>query len=229
MCVMDVRHNPLIGVISQGLRRLNARHPWSHNDHFHPWLLRRLPASRRLAVDVGCGQGLLVSRLAGEVDQVVGTDPDPRMRELAASQNRGQAGVTITELPLPAVIAEHGHADVVTMVAVLHHLEAETALRQVRDALAPGGRFLAVGLAPPVSLRDTFWDLASAVSSPVIGFVKHPRPAHDRSPTDPFPVTDPSQSFDEIRTVLDAVMPGARLRHRLGFRHTIEWTRPAGS
>ena len=45
------------------LHRVNARHPWSHNEHFHGWILRDLPERRQLAVDVGCGTGLLAGKL----------------------------------------------------------------------------------------------------------------------------------------------------------------------
>ena len=44
----------------------------------------------------------------------------------------------------------------------------------VRHLLAPGGRFLSVGLARPASLIDHAWDLASMVTNPAIGYVKHP-------------------------------------------------------
>ncbi|WP_232548853.1 class I SAM-dependent methyltransferase [Propioniciclava soli] len=226
---MDVRggqHLPVVRTALAGLARLNARHPWSHNDHFHPWLLRRLPEPCRLAVDVGCGQGLLVARLAARAERVVGIDVDPHMREEASLRSRDLTNVTITDACLPNVAAEHGAVDAVTMVAVLHHLEAAEALTQVREALAPGGRFLAVGLAPPVTARDAVWELASAVTNPLIGMVKHPRPSRAAPAPDAFPVADPTRSFGEIRTPLDAVMPGARLQHRLGFRHTIAWTKP---
>lgn len=113
------------------------------------------------------------------------------------------------------------------MVAVLHHLDARAALRHVRDVLAPGGRFLAVGLAPPASLTDHAWDAASIVTNPLIGLVKHPRVDRSGVRPPPYPVQDPTTTYAELRALVDDVMPGARMRHRLGFRHTIAWTRPA--
>jgi SAM-dependent methyltransferase len=79
--------------------------------------------------------------------------------------------VTIRDRDLPQIARAF---DLVTMVAVLHHLPVERALREVRRLRTPGGRFLAVGLAPPRSTRDHLWDLASIVTNPVIGYVKHP-------------------------------------------------------
>ncbi|MBP8921565.1 MAG: class I SAM-dependent methyltransferase, partial [Micropruina sp.] len=91
----------------------------------------------------------------------------------------------------------------------------------------PGGRFLAVGLARPSSAADHLWDLWSAVTNPVIGFVHHPWPSPDGHPPAPFPVQDPALSHDEIRRLLAETMPGAAMRRRIGFRHTIGWTKPA--
>ena len=36
---MDIRDFRIVG--QQALAKDNARHPWSHSDHFHAWILRR--------------------------------------------------------------------------------------------------------------------------------------------------------------------------------------------
>ena len=112
------------------------------------------------------------------------------------------------------------------MVAVLHHLDVEDALRAVRGLLAPGGRFLAVGLAMPRSFRDHVWDVASVVTNPMIGFVKQPWPSRLGPQNPPVPVRDPTMTFNQLREALAIVMPEATIRHHLGFRHTIAWTKP---
>lgn len=207
------------------LARLNARHPWNHNEHFHSWVLANLPDPCRSALDVGCGRGELAAALAPHVARVVGNDVDVAMREQAA---RRCAGLPEVEITGDDWTAGDETFDLVTMVAVLHHLDLVPALRAVRRRLAPGGRFLAVGLAPPVSPRDHAWELASVVTNPLIGWVKHPWPSRaDGVTVAPVPVHDPTLPFDELARVLRTVMPGAVLRHRLGFRHTVTWTRPA--
>jgi hypothetical protein len=54
---IDVRasSNPVLVSARRWLARVNARRPWSHNEHFHGWILRNLSARRRAVVDVGCG------------------------------------------------------------------------------------------------------------------------------------------------------------------------------
>ena len=222
---VDVRgsRHPVILGAAAALTRFNGRHPWSHNDHFHPWILRNLPERRRLAIDIGCGQGALVTRLAPHFDRVHGTDLDAGMRTQASARCVGLTNVTIDDAQLADL---DGPVDLVTMVAVLHHLDASHALTQIARLLAPGGRFLAVGLAPPVTLRDTAWDLLSAVTNPVIGLIRHPHPLREGVGPAPFPVAEPRLSFDGLHDLVRAVMPGATMRHRLAFRHTIRWTRP---
>lgn len=211
------------GALSTGMARLNARHPWSHNDHFHGWILRNLPHRRRTALDVGCGEGALVAALAPSFGSVVGVDADPGMRAAARERCADLSNVSVPDEEWTDLA---GPFDLVTMVAVLHHLDEPSALAHVASVLAPGGRFLAVGLAPPRSARDHAWDAASILTNPVIGFAKHPRV--DRSGPRPpaYPVTDPTLPFDDLRAAVERAMPGARLRHRLGFRHTVAWAKP---
>ncbi len=119
-----------------------------------------------------------------------------------------------------------GRYDLVVMVAVLHHLDLEPALRQVVELLDDGGRVLVVGLARPATPLDQVWDLASAVLNPIMGLAKHPHVARDRDAAPPFPVADPALSFDEIRAEAQRMLPGACMRRRLFFRYSLEWTKP---
>ena len=211
------------GALARGMRDLNARHPWSHNDHFHPWVAANLPERRGSALDVGCGRGELLAALSPYFGEVRGIDVDEEMRAAAARRCAGLPNVSVTSDDLTDL---GGGFDLVTMVAVLHHLDAPGAIYHVRRLLGRGGRFLAVGLARPRSARDHVWDVASIVTNPVIGFVKHPWPSRIGPQPRPFPVQEPTLSYDEVRDVVQTVMPGAVIRHQLGFRHTISWTKP---
>src|SRR5262245_27009546 len=85
---MDVRDsaNPVVVNAAQWLARVNARHPWNHNEHFHGWILRNLPAGRRAAVDVGCGTGVLAGKLAPHFACVTGIDADEGMAAAASAR-----------------------------------------------------------------------------------------------------------------------------------------------
>ncbi|WP_051432571.1 class I SAM-dependent methyltransferase [Promicromonospora kroppenstedtii] len=230
---MDLRTvpNPLVRAGGRALRRINDRHPWSHNDHFHGWILRRLPARRRRALDVGCGKGLLLSRLRGRFDEVLGVDADAAMAAVAAGRFSGASSVAVRHARFEEV---DGEFDTITMVAVLHHLPLEPALRHAAGLLAPGGRLLVVGLARADTLADLAWDLPSSLLNPLVGLIKHPQPVRapvddsgSRASSEPvMPVRDPAETFTEISRVAREVLPGARPRRRLFFRYTLAWTRP---
>ena len=224
---MDIRTvpNPLVRAGGRWLHRVNQRHPWSHNDHFHGWILRRLPARRRRALDVGCGAGTLLGRLRGTFDEVLGVDADATMAAVATERFAGDPAVTVRRARFEEV---DDTFDTITMIAVLHHLPLEPALRHASELLEPGGRLLVVGLARAHSLADLAWDIPSSLLNPLVGMVKHPQPVtapvDDGGPA--MPVRDPAETFAEVSRIARDVLPGARLRRRLFFRYTLEWTRP---
>lgn len=226
---MDIRslaNGGLARRLVTGMRDLNARHPWNHNDYFHAWILTELPESRHNALDIGCGRGELLAALAERFAHVHGTDTDEAMRQAASARCAGLPNVMV-DAAHPEDVVEH--VDLVTMVAVLHNLDVETVLEDVSQMLSPGGRFLCVGLARPASAHDQLRDIASMVTNPLIGYVRHPWVAHDSPVAPPVPVKDPQLSLDELRGIIARTMPAARIRRRLGFRHTIEWTKPKDS
>jgi Methyltransferase domain len=86
---VDVRDsgNLVLASARRWLAGVNARYPWNHNEHFHRWILRSLPAGRRAdyAVDVGCGTGVLAGRPAPHFARVIGIDSDEGMAAAASA------------------------------------------------------------------------------------------------------------------------------------------------
>jgi len=231
---MDVRDsaNPVVLSAGRWLAGVNTRHPWNHNEHFHGWILRNLPARRQAAVDVGCGTGVLAGKLAPHFAHVTGIDADEGMAAAAGARLAGDPRVSIMRCRFDvfAAAAGEGEADLITMVAVLHHLDLGGTLARIPRLLAPGGRLLVVGLAKVDSLADAMVDLVSAAANPIVGLVKHPRPAR---PADGaaagqpvMPVRDPSATVAEIAAAAGARLPGAAVRRRLFFRYTLRWDKP---
>jgi SAM-dependent methyltransferase len=230
---VDVRDcaNPVVAGAGRWLDRVNARHPWNHNEYFHGWILRNLPARRRAAVDVGCGTGVLAGKLASSFARVTGIDADAGMAAAAAARLAHEPVVTIRRCRFEDFAAAgDGAADLITMVAVLHHLDLDDTLAQIPRLLAPGGRLLVVGLAKVHSLPDLAVDLVSALATPVMGMIKHPRTARPDTPPPgrpAMPVRDPATTLAQITAAVRAHLPGATIRRRLFFRYTLRWDKPA--
>lgn len=225
--VPDIRTTarPLLRRFVLAVAAVNAQHPWSHNDHYHGWILRHLPRTRRNALDVGCGEGALLLRLAERFERVDGVEVDDGMVRAARRATAQDGRISVRHGDFLAVTDRY---DLVVMVASLHHLDLEPALLHARRLLRDGGRLLVVGLARPSSPADVAWDLVSAVLNVVMGLLKHPRRAAGPR-VDPFPVRPPAQDLTQIRSVVADVLPRARVRRRVFFRHTIAWTKPGAA
>jgi len=227
---MDIRDFPIPG--QRSLAKVNARHPWNHNDHFHGWILRNLPARRRTAVDVGCGTGVLAGKLATHFTHVTGIDRNEGMAAAASARVRNFPQVSIHRCDFAdfSSTASDGGADLITMVAVLHHLDLVDTLARIPALLAPGGRLLVVGLARPDSLADLAFDAVSGAANPVMGMIKHSRPARlpQRTPhSQPvMPIKDPATALAEIAKAARAHLTSSTVRRRLFFRYTLRWDKP---
>jgi SAM-dependent methyltransferase len=202
--------------VSALLRRIDAvnqAHPWSHNDHYIGWILRRLPPHARTALDIGCGTGNLMRALRTRVQQVDGIDRDPAM---AATAGARLAGL----LDLPAEPAY----DVVTSIAVLHHLPLRPALTRLRELVRPGGRLLVVGCYRRATPADRATDLLAIPANLVLGLVKSAGAADARLAMSA-PTAPAAETLAEIRAAAAEILPGVVLRRRLFWRYTLRWTR----
>ena len=224
---MDIRDLP--GPVHQTLAKVNARYPWNHNEYFHGWILRNLPARRGVAVDIGCGKGVLAEKLATRFAHVTGIDRNEGMVAAASARLRGFPQVSIKRCDFAdfSPTAGDGEADLITMVAVLHHLDLDDALARIPRLVAPGGRLLVVGIARPDSLADLAFDVVSGAANPVIGMIKHPRavrPQQGALGSQPaVPMMDSATTFAEITKAARARLPGCTVRRRLFFRYTLRW------
>jgi len=251
---MDIRASrfPVMVIGRRWLDWVNARHPWNHNEYFHRWILANLPDHRRLAVDIGCGTGVLAGRLAEQFTHVTGIDADAGMAAAASARLARCPRVSIRRCgfaeftPTLTSTEGGGEADLVTMVAVLHHLDLDQALTRIPSLLAPGGRLLVVGLARIDSPADIAADLISLAANPVMGLAKHPRAvrrpdqsAAGGSAGDPvggsaggsvggpvMPIKDAADTLAEIKNVARDRLPGVTVRRRLFFRYTLRWDKP---
>jgi ubiquinone/menaquinone biosynthesis C-methylase UbiE len=104
-------------------------------------------AGARRVLDVGCGTGILATRLQEELrpDLVAGCDFSAGMLEQAAARSRAVAWVQgdAARLPLP-----DGTLDGVVSTQAFHFFPQAAALAEFHRVLAPGGR-LVVGLVNP--------------------------------------------------------------------------------
>lgn len=208
--------------VLRALDRFHSDRPWDHNAHFHRWILRQLPRRLGSALDVGCGSGDLARLLAGRAERVHGVDADPAITARARELTPMAVPVTYTVADAPAGLPDVRY-DVITCVAVVHHLPFTRALEAFRDRLAPGGTLVIVGVSRERTPADHLLSVASVPLNIVMALLKNrgrpaPRPVSMTARTSPAEMT-----FPEIVRESRAVLPGARLRRRLFWRYTLVW------
>lgn len=105
-----------------------------------------MPKGCEVAVDLGCGTGLVLERMRGRARQIIGVDGSPRMLELSRRRLIGaEPGAEDESLSLRIGELSHlplrdGEADFASINMVLHHLSnPENALSEIRRVLRPGG------------------------------------------------------------------------------------------
>ena len=191
---------------------------WNHNTAYHQWILRRLGRRSRV-LDVGCGDGLLLERLAPTVDRVVGLEPDPATADRARER--------VADLPTVDIV-QQGFLDYrptapfdgVVFVASLHHLGLAPGLEQAKALLSPGGVLVVVGLAREHSVADWVRSVASIPLNRLIGRLRHEQ--NDIG----VPVAEPTETYADLRRVVRETLPGARWRYGLHYRYLLSWTAP---
>ncbi len=99
-----------------------------------------VPKECRVAVDLGCGTGLVLERLLGKAEQVIGVDGSSRMLELSRRRLGDEDSVSLRIGELDHLPLRDGEADFACINLVLHHLsDPSSALREIFRVLKPGG------------------------------------------------------------------------------------------
>ncbi|NDU72829.1 methyltransferase domain-containing protein [Actinomadura sp. DSM 109109] len=193
---------------------------WNHNTHYHGIVLGNVPRGCGEALDVGCGDGLLVRRLAPRAAHVTGLDRSAEMVAEAARLSEGIGNVDFVEAGLLEHDLPERHYDFVCSVASIHHMDFSKGLSVMRDAVRPGGTLLVIGLASNAGLGDRAHS-AAGLPAHYFHLLRNRRRAGDPGA----PVMDPGMTWGEVRDEALRLLPGAVFRRRLLWRYSLVWRR----
>ncbi|MEV4890477.1 class I SAM-dependent methyltransferase [Nonomuraea sp. NPDC055795] len=203
-----------------------ASHPvpdetyWNTNVARHPGILREVPQGCAQALDVGCGDGLLVAKLAGKAGRVTGVDTSPEMIARARERTGGSRDIVLLEGDFLAADLPREGFDFICSVSTIHHMDFEAGLVRMRELLRPGGRLVVVGLARDVTLAD--W-LVRIPGLAVVWLIKKVR----RAAGPPgMPAADVQMGYGQVRRKARRLLPGSRYRRHLLRRYSVIWEKP---
>jgi len=112
--------------------------------------------------------------------------------------------------------------DLITSIATLHHMPADSALTRMPELLKPGGTLAIIGLARSGIIGLPF-ELARAIATRLHthrkGCWNHPSPI----------VWPPPLSYRQMRHIAAVRLPGVQYRRHVLWRYSLWWTKPARS
>lgn len=212
---------------------------WNHNVHYQRVILRAVPAGCGAALDVGCGDGMLVCKLASRCESVTGIDRDAQMIALACARAGGRTGGSSAEDRAAGRAGARSSAavalieddflqypfkddsfDFVCSNTVLHHMGTVAALRKMARVLRPGGRLAVIGLGEYGSRVDHLPDIAAI---PVNRYYQRTRGEVDPG----CPKMGPDMTWSQVREAARWILPGVRYRRHLLWRYSLIWDKPA--
>jgi SAM-dependent methyltransferase len=192
---------------------------WNHNVHYQRPILDAVPPGCGPAVDIGCGDGLLVRKLAARCGPVTGIDRDAAM--IALARSRPVSGAAFVEDDFLACPLADASYDFACANTALHHMGLAAALEKMARILRPGGRLAVVGLGVNGSPAD--W-VIGAGGIPVNLWYKRTRGEQYSGA----PVLPPDQTWAQVRETARRLLPGVRYRRLLLWRYSLVWDKPGG-
>ena len=199
---------------------------WTHNNHYHGFLLRHVPANCPSALEVGCGTGAFSRRLAGCARHVVALDLSAEMIRVARARSEQFQNLEYRCADVMAVDLPRESFDCVATIATLHHLPLRETLCKLKDSVKPGGLLLVLDLFEPAGLRDQLLNVAAMGISVSLRLVHNKRlkpPKEVRAAWEAHGKTDSYPRMQELRTLCAVILPGAQIRQHLLWRYSIVW------
>ncbi|WP_433324357.1 class I SAM-dependent methyltransferase [Spirillospora sp. CA-294931] len=194
---------------------------WNHNTHYHGTVLSAVPRGCREALDVGCGDGLLVRRLANRAGRVTGLDRSPEMVAKARELSAGIPNVDFVEADVLEYDVPGDGYDFVCSVTTIHHMDFGRGLTALRDAVRPGGSLVVISLANNAGAADHLI-AAGGLAAHYVHLLRHGGRQGDPGA----PIVDPAMTWREVREQAARVLPGVRYRRHLLWRYSLIWTKP---
>lgn len=194
---------------------------WNHNTAYHRWILKHAKGRNRV-LDVGCGDGLLVQKLSGICNHVVGIDPYRPCIKAAKRRLANTENVSLIETAFETYEGPPNTFDLIAFVASLHHMDQAWGMEMAKHLLAPGGLLLIAGCAFPRGPADWCMEMLRVIPAKIGSYIHGEKNGGKIG----VPVAAPTLSLKEIRDICRYHLPEAKIRPGLYYRYLLLWAKP---
>ncbi|MDL5056245.1 class I SAM-dependent methyltransferase [Geitlerinema calcuttense] len=203
---------------------------WDHNSHYHPFLLKQLPANCPNVLEVGCGGGEFSRLLAQRAESVTAIDLSPTMIERAKQNSLTYPHLHFQVADILEWEIPDEQFDAIASIATVHHIPLETLLPRLKAALKPGGKLLILDLVENAQLQDFLLDFVAVPLNWILQFWYNrrfrPTPEaialwreHIR--------TDEYLTLSQAKQLYSQYLEGAIVRRHLFWRYSMVWQKPS--
>ncbi|MBR8835602.1 MAG: class I SAM-dependent methyltransferase [Stigonema ocellatum SAG 48.90 = DSM 106950] len=203
---------------------------WNHNNHYHRFLLKQLPAECKTVLDIGCGTGEFSRLLAKGVERVVAIDLSSNMVEVAKQRSRQFANIDFQVADVLQWEFPDEKFDAVVSIATLHHLPVESLLPKLKAALKPGGKLVILDLLEHENLRDKLGDFVAVPLNWLFQALKNRHIQQSSSAAAAMREhlrTDKYLTWEQARRIYTSELRRTKVRKHLFWRYSVVWEKPA--
>jgi len=210
---------------------------WTHNNHYHDFLIRSVPKNCRNALEIGCGTGAFARSLAECTDHVFAIDLSTEMIRVARSRSANVTNVEFEMADANSWSFPLDHFDCIASIATLHHLNTVEMLKRMKGSLTVGGILILLDLFEPernliklTGIRDSFLNILAMSVSGGLRLLHNGRlnpPREVQEAWEAHGKHDHYLSMKEVRKLCKEILPDARVTEHLLWRYSIVWQKPA--
>lgn len=110
------------------------------------WLRAHLPSGPPDVLDLGCGNGALLQKLAPSIRSGIGLDASARMVELARARNAEAGDLQFHVIDGPRLPVPDASVDVAVSLLSFRYLDWDPLMLELKRVLRPGGRLLVIDM-----------------------------------------------------------------------------------
>jgi ubiquinone/menaquinone biosynthesis C-methylase UbiE len=205
---------------------LTERSGWSHNDHYHNFLLSHVPRHCKAILEIGCGTGAFSRALAARSSRAVALDLSPEMVRIARERSRQHTNIDFHIADALEWEFPPDHFDCVVSIATLHHLPMEAVLPKIKRTLKTNGVLIILDLYQAQGLADMLTSVLAVPVNLVLGLIKRGRLREPREVREAWAEHGRHDSYltlSQIHRICASTLPGAKVRKHLLWRYSIIW------
>lgn len=220
MCVVEKDFDRLALLDEEG---------WTHNNHYHNFLLRHVPPNCREALEIGCGTGAFARRLAERAEHVTALDLSPEMIRIARLRSREFPNIQFQLADVSNWEFPTEWFDCIATIATLHHTPLRQVLLKMKGALRPGGVLLVLDLFEPNGPGDLLSSIAALTVSGGLRLLHNGRlkpPREVQAAWAEHGQHDSYATMHQLKWLCNEILPGAKVRKHLLWRYSIVWQSP---